>query len=230
MSSVILLHGALGTATLFHPLLDKWSTENQVLTLDFPGHGSLAGAHAPMTISSLSTYLIQWMDERSLFGVHIFGYSMGGYVALTSALQRPDLFDQIVTLGTKFEWSPAIAHQETRKLNPEKIQEKVPAFAEILANRHGESNWQKVVNQTADLMTDLGRNPILTADTLSQIEIPVHIMLGDQDQMVTQEESQWVAQHLPQGDVYVLAETSHPLEKVDPSMLIATLERFFYKN
>ncbi|MEO1384019.1 MAG: alpha/beta hydrolase [Bacteroidota bacterium] len=227
MSSVILLHGALGTATLFQPLLDKWPTENQVLTIDFPGHGSLAGDHAPMTISSLSTYLIQWMDERSLFGTHIFGYSMGGYVALTSALQRPDLFDQIVTLGTKFEWSPAIAHQETRKLNPEKIQEKVPAFAEILANRHGELNWQNIVNYTANLMTDLGRNPILSADTLSQIKIPVHIMLGDQDQMVTQEESQWVAQHLPQGEFHLLSDTPHPLEKVDPSKLFTILQRFF---
>ncbi|MEO1808246.1 MAG: alpha/beta hydrolase, partial [Bacteroidota bacterium] len=189
--------------------------------------GSLAGAHAPMTISSLSTYLIQWMDERSLFGVHIFGYSMGGYVALTSALQRPDLFDQIVTLGTKFEWSPAIAHQETRKLNPEKIQEKVPAFAEILANRHGELNWQNIVNYTANLMTDLGRNPILSADTLSQIKIPVHIMLGDQDPMVTQEESQWVAQHLPQGEFHLLSDTPHPLEKVDPSKLFTILQRFF---
>jgi len=230
MSSAILLHGALGTATLFQPLLDKWNTENQALTLDFPGHGSLAGEDTPMTIASLSTFLINWLDEHSLTHTHIFGYSMGGYVALSSALQRPNLFDQIVTLGTKFEWSPAIAQQETRKLNPEKIQEKVPAFAEILANRHGESNWQKVVIQTANLMVDLGNNPILTMDTLSQIEIPVHIMLGDQDNMVTQEESQWVAQHLPQGDLYVLAETSHPLEKVDPSMLIAILERFFYKN
>ena len=227
MSPIILLHGALGSAQLFAPLQDRWSSDYQVLTLNFPGHGSLAGVETTMTISSLSTYLIQWMDEHSLSHARVFGYSMGGYVALASALQRPDLFDQIATLGTKFEWSPAIAQQETRKLQPKKIQEKVPKFAEILANRHGESNWQKVVNETAKLMIDLGNNPILTEDTLPQIQPPVQIMLGDQDQMVTQEESQWAAQHIPQGDFHLLTDTPHPLERVDPSRLFATLQRFF---
>ncbi|MEL6135551.1 MAG: alpha/beta hydrolase, partial [Bacteroidota bacterium] len=179
MYPILLLHGALGAASLLRPLSQTWSTDYQVLTPDFPGHGSLAGHKESMTIKSLSDFLIQWMDEQGLSKVAVFGYSMGGYIALVSAFHRPNLFACIATLGTKFDWSPEIATQEMRKLNPEKILTKVPKFATMLTQRHGAANWQKVVNQTAHLMQDLGETPILTEDTLGQIQTPTHILLGD---------------------------------------------------
>ena len=47
------------------------------------------------------------------------GHSMGGYVALKLALKRPELVDRIITLGTKFNWTPEVAAKEVKMLNPD---------------------------------------------------------------------------------------------------------------
>ena len=54
---------------------------------------------------------------------------MGGYVALQLANKHPKYVQKIITLGTKFAWDKETAAKEVKMLNPEKIEEKIPAFA-----------------------------------------------------------------------------------------------------
>ena len=77
---------------------------------------------------------------------------MGGYVALSAAIKAPRRFSKIITLGTKFSWSPAEAKKEIQLLNPEIIQEKVPAFANRLSHIHGKEHWQNLMLKTAQMM------------------------------------------------------------------------------
>ena len=42
----------------------------------------------------------------------IFGYSMGGYVALHAARRHPERIGSIMTLGTKFAWDTPTAEKE----------------------------------------------------------------------------------------------------------------------
>lgn len=52
-------------------------------------------------------------------------------------------------LGTKYNWNEATAAREVKLLNPAVIQEKVPAYAAILKERHGSENWQEVLHATS---------------------------------------------------------------------------------
>lgn len=152
---------------------------------------------------------------------------MGGYVALYLALHHPERVQCVFTLATKFAWSPEAAAHETRMLQPEKVQEKVPAFAATLAQRHQPNDWQKVMRRTADMMLQLGENPLLTPDTLSRIAIPARVAVGDRDAMVSLQETAWAYEHLPQASLLVLPDTPHPLEKVDLKRLQHELRQFF---
>ena len=78
------------------------------------------------------------MNENYIQTIDIFGYSMGGYVALWLARFYPDRVGKIFTLGTKLKWNDEEAEKEIKMLNPEKVELKVPAFAQQLAERHGE--------------------------------------------------------------------------------------------
>jgi hypothetical protein len=57
---------------------------------------------------------------------------MGGYVALYLASANENLLDKIANLGTKFDWNPETALKESKMLNVEQIEIKVPKFAEVL--------------------------------------------------------------------------------------------------
>ena len=144
---------------------------------------------------------------------------MGGYVTVWLALMHPQRIGKIITLGTKFDWSVASAEKEVRKLNTEKILEKVPAFARILEHRHAPNDWKELLKKTGDMMLSLGNNPQLTAENLKTIIHPVTIYLGDKDDMADRDFSEQVADWLPNGSFHLLHDTAHPIEKVDLNKL-----------
>lgn len=186
--------------------------------MNFPGHGGLP-ADDPVYMPQMAEALVQFVKERRLEGARVFGYSMGGYAALWAASKHPDLFGEIRTLGTKFDWTPESAEREAGMLNAEKIEAKVPQFAAALAQRHAPANWKQVLNNTKKLMTDLGSGNKLGQAELAGINIPVTIARGELDNMVTETESREAASWLPNGTFTTLAGTKHPLEQIDMAVL-----------
>jgi pimeloyl-ACP methyl ester carboxylesterase len=170
--------------------------------------------------------VLRYLDYQQLEQVTIFGYSMGGYVALWLSYLHAHRAERIITLGTKFDWSIESAEKEVKKLNAEKIQEKVPAFARILEHRHAPNDWKELLNKTAEMMLGLGEAPLLTESILRQIETPTLICLGDVDDMADRNYSEEVATYLPNGSFNLLKSTPHPIEKCDLDMLTELIETF----
>jgi len=227
MSDLVLLHGALGARTQLDPLAEALHPAFHVHQLDFEGHGNAAPRGRPFRMQHFGENVIDLIDSLGLERVRLFGYSMGGYVAVHLAMTRPDRVDRVVTLGTKFRWDPATATRDVARLNPDTIRAKVPRFAEELAARHnGAAGWERVLADTADLLRDLGDNPLLTDATLAAITQPVRVIVGDQDTTVSVDESTTVARILGAGSLTVLPDTPHPIEQVNVDVLAPVLVEF----
>jgi pimeloyl-ACP methyl ester carboxylesterase len=225
---LVLLHGALGTSSQLEVLAEALAPRFNVHLLDFEGHGSVAPRDRPMRVGHMVGNVLELMNASRIDRAAIFGYSMGGYVALQLALSHPNHVDRVATLGTKFRWNAETAAREAARLDPKAIRAKVPRFAETLAVRHGRAGgWESVLARTAEFLRDLGENPPLTDVTLGQIRQPVRIFVGDRDNTVNVEESAAVANTLHNGSLTVLAETPHPIEQVAASELARVLRAFF---
>ncbi|MEP2772592.1 MAG: alpha/beta hydrolase [Fulvivirga sp.] len=223
---LIVLHGALGSAKQLKPLCNKLEATFDMYTLDFSGHGGRA-FDTQFTIHQFASELRHFISENNLQGVDIFGFSMGGYVALKLAETEGKLLGKIHTLGTKFAWSPETAAKEVQMLNPDKIEEKVPAFAKALADRHAPNDWKEVLNKTKEMMLGLGEQPALNAQGFNTITNSVIIGIGSDDHMVSIEESQHVANQLTNGKLKVFEGFKHPIEQVDHSELSEGLINYF---
>jgi pimeloyl-ACP methyl ester carboxylesterase len=220
MNPVLLLHGALGALTQLEPFKHQLeSYGRQVYVLNFSGHNGESFKET-FDIETFADDVLFFLDQHQLQCVDVFGYSMGGYVAMWLACVHPHRVARIVTLGTKFDWSPESAEKEAQKLNPEKILEKVPAFARLLEHRHAPNDWKELMQKTGDMMLGLGNRPLLAEENLKEIKHPVTICLGDQDDMADHTFSEQVAVWLPNGNFKVLENTPHPIEKVDLFKLI----------
>ena len=224
MQNLILLHGALGSSKTLAPLQQALAPDFQLHTFDFHGHGESPAQ--TFNMATLAEQVRTYIESSGLDRPHVFGYSMGGYVALYLAQQAPNLLGRIVTLGTKFNWTPEIAAISIRGLQADKIEEKVPKYAAYLASLHGETEWRELLQHTALMMDSLGAYPILSPASVQQISNPTLICLGEQDNMVSQEESEAIAQALPQGQFQILPQTQHPIQKVDPKVLAPYLQTF----
>jgi pimeloyl-ACP methyl ester carboxylesterase len=225
---LVLLHGALGAAAQLAPLASLLVDHFRVFVLDFSGHGARPGAAMAWRLETFVADLADVLTAASIGPARVFGYSMGGYVALTLAARQPELIHSVLTLGTKFVWDEATATRETARLDPAIIRAKVPAFADSLAALHAAgSGWETLVSGTAEVLRDLGRNPLLSPEVLATIPQPVRVLVGDRDATVTVEETATAYRALPNGQLGVLPGTPHPLDRVKPVLLAAQIRAFF---
>lgn len=224
---VLLLHGALGSKTQLDPLRTALVVEGfTTYALNFSGHSGEPFGKA-FGIEAFGTDVLSFLDTNGIGTVDIFGYSMGGYVALWLAHSHPGRVGKIATLGTKFDWSTESAEKEAQKLDPDLILKKVPAFARILEHRHAPVSWRELLQKTSAMMLSLGNAPLLSLEVLKTIHQTVLILLGDRDDMADRKYSEEVARILPQGRFLLLNETPHPIEKTDVEVLKTILTDFF---
>lgn len=226
MKDLILLHGAIGAKSQFDELGSLLKDSFKVHALEFEGHGSLAGS-GPFRIDLFAAQLEAFIAEKGLDKPLIFGYSMGGYVALYLAAHRKVSLDKLVTLGTKFDWNPTSAVIESKQLNPAKIEEKVPAFASYLKTLHGEENWKMVLEETAEMMLEMGKNPPLSPAQLEDITFPVICMRGGEDIMVSKEETLPFVTAMKNAEYVEIPEWKHPIDRVPMQQLAEQLHLLF---
>lgn len=226
MKHLLLLHGALGSSAQFNEIKVQLADHVVCHTPDFFGHGKLADSRDDFSIEGFAHQIHDYCNKMKLDEVAVFGYSMGGYVALCLARHQPDLVSSIVTLGTKFDWTSEHAAREIQRLDPFKMEQKVPEFITELKELHGEENWKNIVEKTARMLKEMGEQPVLQESDLALIRNPVLLMLGDEDTMVSTKETEWAAEHLANASVQMLPETPHPFNKVESDKLVKPLLKF----
>lgn len=218
MQNLLLLHGAIGSSEQLLPLKNVLADSYNVFVLDFPGHG---GKELPdeFSIPLFADSVIDFMKENNITSTNIFGYSMGGYVGMYLAKYQPKLVQKVITLATKFYWDEDVAAKETKMLQPEVIEQKVPAFAGILKQRHAPQDWKLVLQRTAEMLLSLGKKNCLQLDDYTTIEASCLVLLGDKDKMVTLEETEAVYKQLGIGRMEILENTPHPIKQVNIQQL-----------
>lgn len=218
MKTIILLHGGIGVNDQLEPLAKELTQQGfQVFSFNFSGHGKTP-FQKNFGIEQFADELEQFITTQQLEKPNVFGYSMGGYVALYLAHKQPTILGNIITLGTKFEWTLEIAQKETKMLDAKTILEKVPKFAEDLKTRHGHE-WELLLSKTAEMMLSLGTNNALSFNDYSAIENKILIGLADKDTMVSLAETTAVYKQLKNGAMYMLPNTKHPIETVNVGLL-----------
>ena len=225
-NNVLLLHGALGTQNQFERLKKLLEPRFRVYVLNFSGHGG-KNIEEEFSIELFKEDVLRFMKNNSLEKTNIFGFSMGGYVALDLAVDVPGKIEKIMTLGTKINWNPEAAAKELKMLDPDKIETKVPQFAENLQKAHAPADWKTIVRKTAKLICGLGESKPMKTGNYKRIEVPVLAAVGSEDRMVTKEETQALSEKLAQGKFMEIKGFPHPIAQVNQTELSKIIMDYF---
>jgi pimeloyl-ACP methyl ester carboxylesterase len=224
---LLLLHGAIGASAQFDQFAFMLEQHFEAVhRVDFEGHGDAPLRDRPFRMAHFAENVRDYLAMHTISSINIFGYSMGGYVAVLLARTQPTLVKRIATLGTKYLWEAEGAAREVRLLDPEKIKAKVPAFARTLEARHT-AGWETVLAKTREMLTALGESPALTLPDFAAVQHRVRIMIGDKDTTAGIEDSLRVYRALPNAEFEVLPDSPHPLEQVQPYRITRSLIEFF---
>jgi len=192
---LVLLHGFTQTRQSWRRTAAALGGRYRALAPDLPGHG-LAAERRPASFAACAAYV------RALAGgpCTLAGYSMGGRIALYTALALPGLVERLVLVGT----SPGLAdaaEREARRQDDEALAQRIEAIGvEAFAVEWGAqqlfagqdervaaaAHADRLRNTPAGLAAALrglgtGVMPPLW-DRLGELAMPVVLVVGERDQ------------------------------------------------
>lgn len=227
MENILFLHGALGSKHQFEPIMEALKGSYNCTAINLPGHGGELIPAQGLTFPVFAERILAYLDAQKIEKTHLFGFSMGGYAALYFAHLHPERVGKIFTLNVKFNWDPITTAKEAGFLDPEKMMEKVPSFANNLMVIHGMHIWKSLLKSTSDMMKQLSETVLLSEEELFAIKHPVLLGIGDRDQTSSIAETLNVFKQLSNASLWVVPNTAHPYEKVKLDLLVPVLKDFF---
>lgn len=92
---LVVIHGSFGWAMVLPDLVKN----RQVIAVELQGHGHTAMTQRPMTYANLADDVAALLKHLRIERADIFGYSMGGTVALAVAIRHPEVVNKVVING-----------------------------------------------------------------------------------------------------------------------------------
>lgn len=99
---LVLLHGGLGAIEMFGPNLAALARGRQVIAVDLQGHGRTADIDRPLSVELMADDIAALIKHLKLDGADLMGYSLGGGVALQTAIRHPEVVRKLVVVSTPF--------------------------------------------------------------------------------------------------------------------------------
>ena len=226
---LILLHGATSLgAEDFAAQLPKLSTSFQLYLPDARGHGrtrwdAAQGFRYDWLVDDLEAFV----DGLGLESFHLLGFSMGAMTALQLGARSPGRLRTLVVVGITPMREPR-ASVGRRLMDPDRILEREPELAALLARRHdgsqGAGAWQRLLPAIA---ADIAEQPLLSPAELHRIDCPAMVVCGDRDPFVPPEHAAGLARQLPAGRLFVAPDCGHEVMARRPGLFNEALGGFY---
>jgi pimeloyl-ACP methyl ester carboxylesterase len=97
---LVLLHGLVDTLEIWSRIAEPLAARRRTIRVDQRGHGESSAPPGPYTREDLAADVVALLDDRGVSRGVLVGHSMGGIVAMTTALAYPARVAGLVLLGT----------------------------------------------------------------------------------------------------------------------------------
>jgi pimeloyl-ACP methyl ester carboxylesterase len=221
---LLLLPGMLGSlASQWGEIGQALAVDRCVYRMDLRGHGQNVGGDDTLTLAGMCANVEALVEHLAIPRLHLLGYSLGGYLGMLLAANRPELLASLFMHGTKYYWTDAAVAGVLSQLDPSAIQERLPAYAAQLEAEHG-PGWPQLLGLSAGLVS---RMPIdgLPEAALPDLKLPILVSVGDRDALVPVDEASRLAQDLPAGQLMVLPGVKHPFGHIPTALLLPAIQR-----
>jgi pimeloyl-ACP methyl ester carboxylesterase len=99
---LVLLHGGIGAGEMFAPILPGLGAGRRIIAVDLQAHGGTADVDRPLRAELMADDIAALLDHLGLERADVMGYSLGGVVALRTAIQHPARVRRLVLVSVGF--------------------------------------------------------------------------------------------------------------------------------
>lgn len=247
--SLFLLHGFLGCKEDFEPLLPRLTEDFYCVAIDLPGHGTARSIRRNWSEMAEELVALQarFSPDRPS---HLYGYSLGGRIALYTALHFPQSWHKVVLASASAGLADGLARAERRRRDgaiARKLRQENLDFGEFLQSWYRQDIFRGLETAVgfeamlarrqlgdpgslADALEDfsLGRQPYL-GDLLTQSSMPLLLLAGALDPKFVGIQKQLVALY-PQAELEILAGCSHNVHGQWPDRTLAAIGEWLLRT
>jgi pimeloyl-ACP methyl ester carboxylesterase len=99
---LVMLHGGLGASEMFGANLATLAAGRRVIAVDLQGHGRTADIDRPLSVELMADDIAALIEHLQLGRADVLGYSLGGGVAVQTAIRHPEVVDRLVVVSVAF--------------------------------------------------------------------------------------------------------------------------------
>ncbi|MGI6221844.1 MAG: alpha/beta fold hydrolase [Coriobacteriales bacterium] len=208
---MILLHGNGEDHRYFNNQIDHFSKRFRVIALDTRGHGDSPRGDEPLSIAQFADDLYGFMKSLKLSHATILGFSDGANIAMSFALEHPEMADALILNGgnlnfkglkTKVRISLTISHW-------------LATFG---------SNKSQSAAENKELLELMIFEPNLTPEMLNGLTMPTLVIAGTDD-MIADDHTRLIYESLPNATLEIL-EGDHFIAAARPAAFNKAVDRF----
>ena len=182
---LILLHGGVGAIEMFGEVLPLLAEGRRVIGVDLQTHGRTADIERPMTVETMANDVAALIEHLGLGEADVMGHSLGGGVALQTAIRHPEVVRKLVLVSTPFNcdgWYPEVlAGMEQMGPGAAEPMMQMPMYHLYSSVAPRPEDWHVLLTKLGEL---LGQDYDWSEEAAA-MEVPAMIVLGDADSVRT---------------------------------------------
>ena len=178
---LIMIHGGLGGIAEFGQLPALLAEHRQVIAVELQAHGRTADIDRPLTYEQMADDIAALIEHLGFENADIMGFSMGGGVALQTAIRHPEVVRRLVLVSTAYNTEGI--QQEFRAgmagmtADSAAFMLETPMYQLYSSVAPNPDNWATLVAKLGDLM----RTDYDWSEDVAGITVPTLIIAGDSD-------------------------------------------------
>jgi pimeloyl-ACP methyl ester carboxylesterase len=153
---LVLLHGGISAGEMFGAILPALAAERRVITVDLQGHGGTADVDRPLLPETMADDIAALIRHLGLERADVMGYSLGGIVALRTAIQHPQVVRRLVlvSVGFRRDGSHPEVVQNMDQFSPElaPVLQQSPLYERYARLAPRVEDWPVLIAKTAELL------------------------------------------------------------------------------
>ena len=240
-TTLLLVHGFPLDKRMWEPQIERLLYDFRVVTPDLRGHGESEGTPGPYTMELLADDLKGFLDAMGIPRVALGGFSMGGYVAFAFYRKYPEMVQSLLLLDTRPQADAEEAKAGREDMAQLAEREGAGPIAERMLPRMLTADTvagrPDVVDRARRMMTQCPPQAIAgdlrgmalradASDLLPRIAVPTLVLVGEEDAIAPQAESELMATAIPDATLVKVPRTGHLSNLEDPESFNAAIRDF----
>jgi pimeloyl-ACP methyl ester carboxylesterase len=180
-SPLLMLHGGVNPSDMFGAPLEMMAERHQVYAVHLRGHGFSTDTDAPWSYEQMADDVAALLDELGIDQIGLMGWSLGGGVALQTAIRHPARVGKLIVIGMNIRHDGNFPEvQAELEEMPKRASEYAQGVAQSpLAAMYPNVDWEAMFRKTGQM----NQGPYDWSADVARIASPTLLMFADADMM-----------------------------------------------